>query len=70
MASTKGSPTPQSASGAAEAPSMTPVPQHREPDRAIVEPFERRTPGFPPRARETPTRLEAGMMKTSPGGGG
>ena len=26
MASTKGSPTPQSASGAAEAPAMTPVP--------------------------------------------
>ena len=52
MASTKGSPTPQSASGAAEAPSMTPVPQHREPDGAIVEPFEK----------------DAGLPATGPGG--
>ena len=66
MASTKGSPTPQSASGAAEAPSMTPVPQHREPDGAIVEPFEKDA-GLPATGQgETPTRLEAGMMKASP----
>ena len=66
MASTKGSPTPQSASGAAEAPAMTPVPQHREPDGAIVEPFEKDA-GLPATGQgETPTRLEAGMMKSSP----
>ena len=66
MASTKGSPTPQSASGAAEAPAMTPVPQHREPDGAIVEPFEKDAK-FPADGQgETPTALEAGMMKASP----
>ena len=70
MASTKGSPTPQSASGAAEAPAMTPVPQHREPDGAIVEPFEKDA-GLPATGQgETPTRLEAGMMKSSPRGRG
>ena len=66
VASTKGSPTPQSASGAAEAPSMTPVPQHREPDGAIVEPFEKDASLPADGQGETPTRLEAGMMKASP----
>ena len=66
MASTKGSPTPQSASGAGEAPAMSPVPQHREPDGAIVEPFEKDA-NLPAEGQgETPTRLEAGMMKSSP----
>ena len=64
--SAKASPVPQSASGAAEAPSMTPVPQHREPDGAIVEPFEKDA-GLPSTGQgEKPTRLEAGMMKSSP----
>jgi hypothetical protein len=64
--SAKASPTPQSASGAAEAPSMTPVPQHREPDGAIVEPFEKDA-GLPAAGQgEKPTRLEVGMMKSSP----
>ena len=66
VASTKGSPTPQSASGATGAPAMSPVPQHREPDGAIVEPFEKDA-GLPATGQgETPTRLEAGMMKSSP----
>ena len=66
VASMKSSPTPQSASGAAEAPAMTPVPQHREPDGAIVEPFEKDA-ALPSEGQgETPTRLEAGMMKSSP----
>jgi len=65
VASTKGSPTPASASGA-RAESMTPVPAHREPDGAIVEPFEKDAQLPATGQGETPTRLEAGMMKSSP----
>ena len=64
MASTKAG-TPASASGA-RGEHMTPVPQHREPDGAIVEPFEKDA-GMPATGQgETPTALEAGMMKSSP----
>jgi hypothetical protein len=66
VASTKASPTPQSASGAGEAPSMDPVPAHREPDGAIAEPFEKDANLPADGQGETPTRLEAGMMKSSP----
>ena len=65
MASTKGGPTPQSASGAGEAASMNPVPAHREPDGALNDPFEADA-GISDGDAETPTRLEAGMMKSSP----
>jgi hypothetical protein len=66
MASTKGSPTPESASGAGEAAPMKPVPQHREPDGAIVEPFERDAKLPATGQGEKPTALESGMMKSSP----
>ena len=57
--------TPMSASGT-QGQHMTPVPQHREPDGAIVEPFEKDA-GMPATGQgETPTALEAGMMKSSP----
>ena len=64
-ASVKGA-TPQSASGASDAPHMDPVPQHREPDGAGVEPFEHDA-GLPATGQgEAPTRLEAPTLKASP----
>ena len=68
MASTKGGPTPASASGAT-GESMTPVPAHREPDGALNDPMEADM-GASDGDHETPTRLEAGMMKSSPGSRG
>ena len=64
MASTKGAPTPASAS-AATGESMTPVPAHREPDGALNDPMEADM-NASDGDHETPTRLEAGMMKSSP----
>ena len=64
MASTKSSPTPASAS-AATGESMTPVPAHREPDGALNDPMEADM-NASDGDHETPTRLEAGMMKSSP----
>ena len=64
MASTKGGPTPASASGA-RGESMSPVPAHREPDGALNDPMEADM-GASDGDAETPTRLEAGMMKSSP----
>jgi hypothetical protein len=64
-ASVKSAPTPASASGAV-GEHMTPVPQHREPDGAGVEPFEHDA-GLPATGQgETPTRLEMPTMKASP----
>lgn len=64
--SAKGSPTPQSASGASDAHAMEPVPQHREPDGAGVEPFEHDAKLPATGQGETPTRLEAPTLKASP----
>ena len=45
---------------------MNPVPAHREPDGAIVEPIEQDAKLPATGQGETPTPLEAGMMKSSP----
>ena len=66
MASTKGSPTPAAASGNGETQAMKPVPAHREPDGAIVEPFEKDAQLPAAGQGEKPTPLESGMMKSSP----
>jgi len=60
------SPTPQSASGASDAAPMDPVPQHREPDGAGVEPFEHDARMPATGQGETPTRLEIPTLKASP----
>jgi hypothetical protein len=60
----KGGPTPASASGA-RAEHMNPVPAHREPDGALNDPMEADMNASDGDA-EKPTRLEAGMMKSSP----
>jgi hypothetical protein len=61
-AALKGSPTPASGT---DGESMTPVPQHREPDGAIVEPFEHDAKLPSTGQGEKPTRLEAPMMSAS-----
>jgi hypothetical protein len=58
MASTKSGPTPQAASGAAEAAPMDPAP--------TGELLETPPPASAKSDAETPTALEAGMMKASP----
>ena len=50
--------TPQSASGASDAPAMRPVPAHREPDGGEIEAFERDA-GMSDGDAEGATRLEA-----------
>ena len=64
-ASVKSAPTPASASGAT-GEHMAPVPQHREPDGAGVEPFEKDADLPATGQGETPTRLEAPTLKASP----
>jgi len=54
--------TPQSASGASDAPAMRPVPAHREPDGGEIEAFERDA-GMSDGDAEGATRLEAPTVK-------
>ena len=63
-ASVKGA-TPQSAGGVKDAPPMSPVPAHREPDGAETEAFEKDS-GMSDGDDEAPTRLEAPTLKASP----
>ena len=64
-ASMKAGPTPASASGVVASHRWTPVPAHREPDGALADPFEADA-GLSDGDVETPTRLEAPMVKGQP----